>query len=484
MNTKEVLNRIPKKTITISVPLIAMIIIVVTLFAGIAKAVSSINMSVFFAIAGEELEADLQGQTNFLLLGTGGEKHDGGNLTDSIIVASLDIDKQIVTMLSIPRDYYIKDDIVGNSKINEVYYYAKKHYDDNSEKGVEHLKTKIEQLMGIDIHYWIKIDFKGFTEMIDAIGGIDVDVKEDIFDPYYPKDGTYEYEPFSIQKGYQHLNGETALKYARSRKTTSDFDRADRQQQILYAVKDQALKTNVIFSRQKVENILQVLKNNLETNITIKEILTLGSLTEKLTPDSIIHKLLHDNDLDCGGFLYTPERKYYNDQYVLLPAGGQKFVHWYADLIFNHPQLSVESPTLHLLNGTKVVGVAGETKQILQRYCFDVVRFGNARNQEIKQTTYYYRQNFNEKGDPVESRPNEALDFLQKLIPGKESTDIPEEYSDYKADIIIEMGTDYAESPNYISDPFTYLYSIVSSDEDENSESETPATQTGEVSTE
>ena len=306
------------------------------------------------------------------------------------------------------------------------------------------------------IHYWVKVDFKGFKELVDAIGGIDVLVTEDINDQLYPKDGTFEYEPFVITKGQHHLDGATALKYARSRKTTSDFDRARRQQQIIYAVKHKALSANILISKDKIEDILDVLKENIETNITVKEILTLGSMAKDLTEDKILHRLIHDDPGLCGGLLYAPDRASYNNMFVLIPAGGPQFIHKYADLNFSYPLIAKENITIELLNGTPREGTAAETKQILRRFCFDIVKFGNAANKDILYTTYYYRQKTDLNGNKIESRPK-ALDFLQKIMPGKESTTLPLEYASSPADLIIEIGADYTNSKDYLEDAFWNL---------------------------
>lgn len=434
-------------------------LIIILLITGIVKAVSSIDFKFFLKIAGDELQKDAYEHTNFLILGTGGKNHEGADLTDTIIVASLDEDDKLITMVSIPRDIYVKDMTVGNSKINEVYYNAQKYYK-NSIEGIEHMKEKVEELMGIPIHYWVKVDFDGFKDLVDALGGIDINVKKPIYDPYYPKDGTFLYEPFSISAGEQHMDGEIALKYARSRKTTSDFDRADRQQQIIYAIKEKALQTKTILNQNKIIEILDTLKENISTNISVKELLTLGGMATDYSSDRIQHKLIHDDPTQCGGFLYTPERQFYNEMFVLLPAGGFDFVHLYSDLNFNFQKIATENSRIHILNGTKRGGVAGETKQVLKRFCFDIVRFGNAEEQNITQTTYYYQQKQNEDGKITDSRP-EALNFLQKLIPGRESTQIPQKYFEAgyfnQADIIIEMGSDYVNSKNYLEDPFSYL---------------------------
>ena len=454
------LNGHKAKKYSISFSIIVSLLIITILSIGIVKAVTSIDVAVFLEVAGEELKTDAFGHTNFLVLGTGGENHDGGDLTDTIIVASLDNENKLVTMISIPRDLYVKNEEITDSKINEIYFNAKNTYE-SSKEGLEYMQKKVEEIAGVPIHYWVKLDFKGFKEFIDALGGIDVYVEQAIYDPYYPKDGTILFEPFSISEGQHHLDGETALKYARSRKTTSDFDRARRQQQIIYAVKEKALQTEIIFSQERITEILNSFSENIETNLKVKEILTLGSFASDFSEENISHRLIHDDPNQCGGFLYTPAREFYGGMFVLIPAGGFEFLHWYADLNFNSPLIAGEESRLHILNGTRVDGVAGEAKQILQRYCFDVVRFGNAID-KTEQTFYYYQQKYNEAGEQIPSRP-ETIDFLQKLIPGVESTEIPENYKEHfpEASILMVIGADYANSENYVDDPFYYLPAIV-----------------------
>lgn len=447
------------KKYRISLGLLGSLLIILLLVTGIVKAVSNIDLKVFLKVAGDELKKDAYGHTNFLMLGIGGKNHDGGDLTDTIMVASLDDEDKLVSMVSIPRDIFIKDKLIGNSKINEVYYNAKKYYK-NSTQALEYTKSKLEELLGIPIQYYIKIDFSGFKTLIDNLGGIDVNVKKSLYDPLYPKGETTGYEIFSISAGPHHLDGETALKYARSRETTSDFDRADRQQQIIYAIKQKALETKTILNAGRISDILNTLKDNIETNISSKELLTLGSLAPDYSADKIIHRLLHDDPTRCGGFLYTPSKEFYGGMFVLVPAGSFSFVNLYADLIFNNPKIAIENSRLQILNGTKKGGVAGETKQILQRFCFNITRFGNANNKKITQTTYYYQQKLDKNGKAINSRP-ESLNFLEKLIPGKESTQIPQIYVDAgydkEADIILEIGSDYVDSDKYMKDPYYSL---------------------------
>lgn len=446
-----------KRRVNISLGAVLSGIIIIILIGGIVKAVSSIDFRIFLKAAGDELKTDIYNHTNFLILGTGDKTHEGSDLTDTILVASLDKEHKLITMISVPRDLYVKDSALGNSRINEVYFNAKNYFG-NSTEALEKTKEKIEGILGIPIHYWLKIDFTGFTELIDAIGGIDVEVKENIVDPYYP--GKVTYETFRLNAGPQHLDGATALKYARSRKTTSDFDRADRQQQIIYAIKQKALEREIIFSPEKISNILETIKKNMDTNITVKEILTLGAIASEYSSNQIAHRLIHDDPARCGGFLYTPAREFYGGAFVLLPAGGFEMLHDYTDLQLNSPEIAAENLRIQVLNGTRKGGVAGETKQILQRFCLNISRFGNGRSKEITTTTYYYKPKLDENGKPTSQKP-QTLIFLQKLIPGKESTQIPQDYIeagyDQAADIILEIGSDYTDSPNYIEDPFYSL---------------------------
>lgn len=453
-NVNKTQNKIPK--LSINVIVVLLIFCIMGISYGIYKTISQIDYSIILKAAGTKLLTDAEGQTNFLILGIGGKNHDGGDLTDSIMIASLDQKSKTVSMASFPRDIYVKDETVGNSKINEVYYYAKKYFDDEK-AGLEFFKSKIETLTNTEIQYYIMIDFKGFKEIVDTIGGIEVNVENDIYDTSYPKDGTHLYETFSIKKGLQHLDGETALKYARSRKTTSDFDRSSRQQQIIYAIKEKAISIDTIFSSEKISDILDSLKENLITNISIGEMLTIGAISKDYKQENITHHLLHDDPNTCGGLLYTPLREDYNNLFVLLPAGGNTHIYNYFDLILNYPEINTNEK-IHILNGTKTAGIAGETKQVLNRYCFDINRFGNGRNQEIKETTYFYKEKLDENGQKIEYRPS-SLNFLEKIIPGKESTDIPEEYLEYitDTDIILEIGSDYTNSKNYLEDPFYTL---------------------------
>lgn len=426
---------------------------------GIVKVLKSIDVNVILEEAGETLKTDNFGNTNFLLMGHGDEDHaDGGNLMDTIMIASLNQEKNSVSMISIPRDLYVQSDLIQSSKINAVYIYAKNYYG-NEEEAVEYLKNEIEQTFGIPIHYWGKINFTGFVDLVDSLGGVEVTVQQTIHDTQYP-DNNYGYQTFHLDAGKQILDGLTALKYARSRKSTSGYDRSRRQADLLIAIKEKALEKEILFNINKIQEILKILQDNIDTNLSAEEMLTLGSIAGEINKDNISTKVIHNDPGQCGGFLYNPDSETYGG-YVELLAGGNESVKLYTKLNFYYPEVDQEKPKIRILNGTQTGGIAVELTQIFRRLCIDVSEYGNAQSKDLLETTYYYRQKYDENGEKIESRPA-SLDFFQSIIPGKESTEIPQEYLEQNyfqdSDIIIELGSDYADSPDYLNDPFYSLY--------------------------
>ncbi|MBT3864566.1 LCP family protein [Candidatus Peregrinibacteria bacterium] len=484
-----------KRKHTINISIIASVIIVILLCTAIVKAIASIDFNAILLSAGADLEEDAGNRTNFLLLGTGGGEHDGADLTDTIILVSLNRDNGTISLVSIPRDLHIENPELQSARINEIYFYAKEKFGD-SEEGLEYLLEKVEEFSGIEIPYYIKIDFDGFTEIIDALGGIDIYVEEKLYDPFYPREGTIGFELFSLSKGRHHLDGETALKYARSRKTTSDFDRSKRQQDILYAIKEKALQTKTILSKSKLTNLLDTVKKNFETNLSVREFLTLGALAEDFNKDSITNRVLHDDPVYCGGFLYTPLvlTESYDGAFVLIPAGKISTVQKYFEIATTHPEALEENLKVQILNGTTKSGSAAETKQVLQRYCLNITRFGNAANQEVTQTKIYYKPTPLPKETPdskIEYAEPKTLELIKALIPTAEtSTEFPQNYIDlgYKktSDIIIELGSDYTHSDDFLVDEFYSLYEEIYAEPEEETEegaetsTETPAETTTE----
>ncbi|MFT7183720.1 MAG: LCP family protein required for cell wall assembly [Oceanicoccus sp.] len=391
------------------------------------------------------IETDAYGHTNILILGVGGEGHDGANLTDTMIVASIDHKNNLVPMLSIPRDMFVENETVGwGSRLNGVYQFVLES-SGSHEIAMGELQGEIEEILGIDIQYYAMVDFQGFEDIVDAVGGIDIDLETALDDPFYPApDGSgIDFEPLYIPAGPQELDGKTALKYVRSRKTTSDFDRALRQQEVITAIKDKALSLGFLLNPAKISNTFTAISENFTTNLTVNEILNLASLAGDITSDSLVSEVVNDLAYETAGFLYTPPREEYNGAFVLIPyAKTYEELHLFAQLFFYHPDIYQNQTKIEVLNGTSTASLAGLSKMYLHRYGFNVTAYGNAYEKDKTDTMIYV---LNEEA----LEDDETLNLLPSLTFGEISYDVPTEYLpenwDSDADIIIELGEDFAD---------------------------------------
>jgi LCP family protein required for cell wall assembly len=217
----------------------------------------------------EVLEGESSGRINILLLGAGGGNHPGKNLTDTIMVMSLDTNNKKVALLSLPRDLYVNiSETSYYTRINSVYQYGI-----NNDIGIEPIKRTVEEIIGLPLHYFLVMDFEGFERIIDDLRGVNIIVERDIYDPRYPGPN-YSYETFEIKKGVHRMDGETALKYVRERHDDpeGDFGRAKRQQQVIQAAKNKFFSLGTLFNPLALNNILNALEKNIKTNIGLNEI--------------------------------------------------------------------------------------------------------------------------------------------------------------------------------------------------------------------
>ncbi|MEP7162755.1 MAG: LCP family protein [Candidatus Moraniibacteriota bacterium] len=215
------------------------------------------------------LKGETAGRVNILLLGRAGEHYPGKNLTDSVMIMSLDTKGKRVALLSLPRDLFAPIPGTGTStKINSLYQIGL-----SNNAGADIIKKSVEFMTGLPIQYSAVIDFDGFEKVVDALGGISVDVVRDFHDPRYPGKN-YSYETFDITAGWQRLDGATALKYARERHNDpeGDFGRAKRQQQILQAMRERALSFPVFLNPFTLHNFLSSLGKSITTDIAPEEL--------------------------------------------------------------------------------------------------------------------------------------------------------------------------------------------------------------------
>jgi LCP family protein required for cell wall assembly len=188
--------------------------------------------------------------------------------TDTMLLFTLDRQTNTAGMLSINRDLWVK--IPGGQregKINTAHFLGEvEHYPGG---GPALAMQAVQAALDIPIQYYIRLNFSAFEQLIDLIGGLDLNVEETIDDPDYPDTG-FGYEPFHIDAGWQHLDGRTALKYARTRATPgSDLDRVKRQQQVILAVRDKLLKEKRLPQLiTQIGSLLSLYSGSIQTNLT------------------------------------------------------------------------------------------------------------------------------------------------------------------------------------------------------------------------
>jgi len=288
-------------------------------------------------------------RVNILFLGIGGGRHDGPLLTDTIIYASVDPKLQKVTLISIPRDLWLPD---LKAKINTAYAYGEER-----KKGGGLLLTKaaVEKILNQPVDYTLRIDFNGFVKAIDMIGGVDVSVQKGFEDLEYPIAGKEtdpcgfigeefekratssaifemfpcRYEHLVFQEGLQHMDGETALKFVRSRHAKgtegTDFARSRRQEIIIEAFKDKVFSLNTLLNPGRLMSLYNVFQDSIHTNIKQDEYDDFVKMALKIKDAQINNVVFFYSDPFSekqGVFINPPESSDYNNEWVLIPRMG------------------------------------------------------------------------------------------------------------------------------------------------------------------
>ncbi len=245
-----------------------------------------------------------------LVLGLRGEddpdaKDGGALLTDTIMLLSYDKTTKKASMISIPRDLYVKIDKNKKNKINAVYEYG--YYNKNS--GVNFTKELISKITGVYIDKAVVLDFSSFEKIIDQVGGIDVILLK----PFEEKQ-QWGYE-FFLPAGPNHLDGKNALYYARSRFSSNDFDRSRRQQEVMFALKEKLTNLNFWSDPLKTISVLNSIRSNIKTDINIWNATELLDLSKEIGFSGKVKKYVITTD----NFLYESRA---NESYILLPKGN------------------------------------------------------------------------------------------------------------------------------------------------------------------
>lgn len=361
---------------------------------------------------------DLRGwdddRINIALFGHGGPGHPGSYLSDTNILVSVKPSTSQVSMVSIPRDLAV--DIPGHpsGKMNNALAYG---FQDGV--GEELMIDVMENVTGQKIHYFARVDFTAFQEIIDDIGGVEVTVDRTFYDPLFPNN-SYGYDPISFQAGTQTMDGETALKFARSRHGNngegSDFARSQRQQKILFAIKEKVLSSQTLLNPSTIIAIVDDLGDHMATNMSVGEVLDVYDLTKDIQGDDAINQVV-DNSADGLLYSYVSET---TGAYLLSPkAGYDNFseIHTMIEQIFTGNPIHDERPVVEIQNGTRIAGLAGQTGQEVERVGFTVQHVGNADQRDLETTIIY---------ELTETSKPESLTYLEQTYGAVSTTAVPD----------------------------------------------------------
>lgn len=266
-------------------------------------------------------------RVNLLIMGKAGEGHAGADLTDTMIFTSVSLVRPKIVLISVPRDIWIP---AIRAKINSAYYWGNQK---ESDGGLTLAKSTVEEIVGEPVHYGLVLDFNGFVKIIDVLGGINVMVERAFVDEMYPIAGRENdqcsgsdpefkcrYETLKFESGSQKMDGETTLKFVRSRNAQgdegTDIAREARQTKVIAALRQKVFSAGVLLSPSKLFGIWRVIKESTLTDIEPSEaaILIRRVINARNNVESYV---LPEEFLEN-----PPISARYDNQYVFIPESG------------------------------------------------------------------------------------------------------------------------------------------------------------------
>ncbi len=318
-----------------------------------------------------QLKQDENHRTNILVAGYGGPGHDGPYLSDTIILISIDNTTNDIATLSIPRDLLVDLPGYGFRKINNALAFGMTSA--NPHGGDAMLTQAVQDVTGQTIQYFAKIDFNGFKSAVDAVDGVDITVDNAFADYEYP-DNAYGYQTIKFDAGLQHMTGEQALEFVRSRHGTngegSDFARSKRQQKLLFALREKALSLGTLTNPTKVSKLLDSLGDHVYTTFELWEVARLGAIIKNLTPEKVVPRVLdtsEDNLVVVGSSI--------DGAYVIQPRvglGNWTEIHELAADIFQLNTVQREAVNIQIVNASGQAGLGDTVGHTLRGFGYNV----------------------------------------------------------------------------------------------------------------
>ncbi len=399
------------------------------------------------------LQGEKDDRINVLLLGVGGEGHEGSNLSDTIILLSLKPSTKQVAMISIPRDMTVPIADWGWRKVNHINALAEAK---NPGSGGEAAMETLSEVLQVPIDYYVRVDFNGFIDVIDELGGLDVYVENNLDDYSYPILGEEEnpnyyarYEHLSIEQGWHKMDGHLALKYARSRKALgiegSDFARAKRQQNIIEATKNKLLSKQTLLNPVTIGKLINQFNQNVQTNFDAWEIIKLWNLFKDTKKEQIINKVLSDAP---DGLLVSAITE--EGAYILKPVTGnfgqirELTQNILGEELNNNltdekvTQMISNPANVVVQNGTWITGLASKYATTLQNSGFDIIETGNALERDSAVTMVF---------DLTYGNKDEALNLIKDVTGAEQIFAFPDWLKEYEnnnqnTDFVLILGTD------------------------------------------
>ena len=389
-------------------------------------------VSVFQGSTGQvRLVGEDSGQVNILILGIGGEGHDGPYLTDTMIVAQIRPDNGEVVMTSIPRDLWADmPQNSGQAKINMAFSDGYLKHRDYNEAG-QWAITAAQNVTGLTIPYFAVADFSGFEKAVNQVGGLDIKVDRAFTDYQYPDSGTGYLPPQTFTAGLEHMDGARALIFARSRHADgpegSDFARSARQQKVISAFKQKVLNLNLITDVTKLNDLLGTLADHFHTNISPAEMFRIYSLSKQNNFSNILSL-----SLDPSTNLICPQIQPDTNAYILTDCPGKTDadIHSFFKNAFAIGKLSQEKAVVWLASSNHNSVAYENANRTLTEAGLTVWEFNYA-GQALPQNIFY----------EVNAKPATA-EFLKNSLGATEQTLPPPnlKLDRTKVDVVIILG--------------------------------------------
>jgi len=394
------------------------------------------------------LRGEGDGRVNILMLGIGGPGHDGPDLTDTILVASIDPIQKQAALLSIPRDLYVKTPTGGSSKINAIYANAKYAVSNRAPKktadveaqaqkaGIEAIENTVTQTMGIPIHYYVVVDFAAFKQAVDTVGGVDINVTTALVDPTVAWEN--HNNPVIAPVGLDHMAGTQALLYARSRHGSArgDFDRTERQRQLLLALKTKVLSAGTFANPLKVSQLIDAFGNNVSTDLSTNDVMRLYDIGKGIDASKVASIGLADPPNEYVTTGASPD-----GQSIVLPKAGlynYAAIQSYVRNTLRDSFLASENASVWVLNGTTTGGLATTKGNELKSFGYNVTKVDSAPTSTYTKTVLV---------DMTKGTKKYTKSYLEKRFNVTATTTLPDSSINATgADFVIILGTDAATS--------------------------------------